>query len=247
MLWVLPIGSRFRPETYTTIYLLPIPLHLHTPLHYYTIFSSILSISWLTTLGPLNNGIGVIIRDHQGRMLKGFTGTIRGLSPMAIQLWSIHLGLNQARLANCDILTLETDNFNAYFEIVRKDGNGDMVCYWIVEQIKKLLGYNPEWENKIYFVAESANRSAHYLAAVGLNNWDAMHLVLKPFGRLQEKLDLDMGFGPPISQLLISPIHTYANGFVRGFAPTEDMVVYRGTVEVQDFQSDNGIGVAAAA
>lgn len=66
-----------------------------------------------------------------------------------------------------------------------------------------------------------------------------MHLVLKPIGRLQEKLDLDMGFGPPIL--------TDANGYVRGFAPTEELVVYRGAVEAQDFQSDNGVGVAAAA
>lgn len=147
--------------------------------------------------------------------------------------------LNQARLANYEILTLETDNFNPYFEIIRKNGKGDIACYWIVEQIKNLLVYNPDWENNIHFVAESANRSAHYLAAVGLNNWDAMHLVLKPIGRLQEKLDLDIGFGPPIL--------TDANGYVRGFAPTEELVVYRGAVEAQDFQSDNGVGAAAAA
>lgn len=194
-----------------------------------------------------NNGVGVIIRDHRGRMLKAYSGTMRGLSPMATQLWAIHLGLNQARLANCEFLSLETDNFNPYFEIIRKDGKGDRACFWIVEQIKKLLGFNPEWVNNIHFVAESANRSAHYLAAVGLNNWEAMHLVRKPCGRLQEKLDLDMGFGPPIPQLLISPIPTDANGFVRGFAPSEDLVVYRGAVEAQDFQSDNGVGAATAA
>lgn len=186
----------------------------------------------------------MIIRDHRGCLVRAFTGTMRGLSPMAAQLWAIHLGLNQARLANCGILTLETDNFNPYFEIKRKDGKGDRACYWIVEQIKKLLGFNPEWKNKLHFVAETAN---HYLAAVGPNNWAAMHLVLKPFGRFQEKLDLDMGFGPPISQLQITAIPTDANGNVRGFTPSEEIVVFRGTVEVQDFQSDNGVGAAAGA
>lgn len=53
-----------------------------------------------------------------------------------------------------------------------------------MEQIKKLLGYNPEWENKIKYVTDSDSRTAHYLAAVGLNNWDNMHVVFEPFGRL---------------------------------------------------------------
>lgn len=140
---------------------------------------------------------------------------------MATQLWAIHLRLNQAHLANCEILTLETDNFNLYFKIKRRDGKGDRACYWIVEQIKKLLGFNPELENNRHFMAESANRSVHYLAAVGLNNWVAMHLVLKPFGRLKEKLNLDMGFGPPITQLQITTIPTDLNRNVRGFAPSE--------------------------
>lgn len=147
------------------------------------------------------NGIGIIIRDFRGRMVRGVTGTMRGLSSLATQLWALHLGLNQARLSNCEMLTLETDNFNPFFEVSRLDGRGDRTCLWIVEQIKKLLAYQPEWETNFKYVAESSNRSAHYLAAVGLNNWSSMHYVLEPFGRLQEKLDLDMGFGPPISQL----------------------------------------------
>lgn len=169
-----------------------------------------------------NNGVGIIIRDHRGRMVKALIGTMRGLSPLATQLWALHMGLNQARLANCEVVMLETDNFNPYFEITRKDGRGDRTCSWIVEQINKLLSHNPEWANVVKYVADSANRVAHYLAVVGLNTWDAMYTTTVPFGRLQEKLDLDMGFGPPIPQLLVAPIPTDAQGQVLGFNPAGD-------------------------
>lgn len=186
-------------------------------------------------------GIGIVIRDHHGRLIKGLTGSMRGLSPLATQLWALHMGLNHDRFSNCEIVTLETDNFNPYFEVTRKDGRGDRTCLWIVEQIKKLLAYNPEWENTFKYVAESSNRASHYLAAVGLNNWDTMHSVFVPFGRLQKKLDLDMGFGPPIPQLQVTPIPTDAKGFVVGFAPVGEGPP---AVTPEDQISDNGGGGA---
>lgn len=33
-----------------------------------------------------SNGIGIIIRDHRGRMVMGLTGSMRGLSTLATQL-----------------------------------------------------------------------------------------------------------------------------------------------------------------
>lgn len=125
-------------------------------------------------------------------------GTMRGLLPLDTQLWAIHLGLNQARLSNCELVLLEIDNFNPFFKVTRQDGRDDRTCLWIVEQIKKLPGYKLEWENVIKYVSESSNRCAHYLVTVGLNNWSSMHFVLEPFGRLQEKMDLEMVFDPPI-------------------------------------------------
>lgn len=140
-------------------------------------------------------------------------------------------------MSNCELVHLETDNFNPFFEVTRQDNRGDRTCLWIVEQIKKLLGYSPECDNNIHYVPNSSNRSAHYLAIVGLNNWTSMHYILEPFGRLQEKLDPDMGFGPPIPQLLVSPIPLDEQGFVLGFAPVQDNVVESA---VQDQVSVNG-------
>lgn len=191
------------------------------------------------------NGIGIIIRDHRGRLVKAVSGTIKGLSNMATQLWAIHMGINQARLANCELLTVETDNYAPYHEVVRKDGRGDKNCLWIVEQIKKLLGYNPEWHNRFRIIPETSNRAANYLALVGLNNWTCMHLIFEPFGRLQEKMDLDMGFGPPIPQLQLLPIPRDALGYVQGFAPSGQVFPANRILSVPDFQSENGSGDAA--
>ncbi|KAK1361798.1 hypothetical protein POM88_046272 [Heracleum sosnowskyi] len=135
-------------------------------------------------------------------------------------------------LSKCELVSFETDNFNPFFEVTRLDGRGDRTCLWIVEQIKKLLGYNPEWENTIKYVTDSFNRSAHYLTAVGLNNWASMHFVFEPLGRLQEKMDLDMGFGPPIPQLQVTPLPTDEKGRVLGFAPVDVPAI--DTTQVQD-------------
>lgn len=109
-----------------------------------------------------------------------------------------------------------------------------------MKQIGTLLGYNPEWRNNIDYITESVNRAAHYLAALGLNNWKSMHSVYVPFGRLQEKIDFDIGFGPPIMQLQLTPIPTDDIGYLLGFAS-------QNAAEVPDQVSDNGGGAAAAA
>lgn len=142
-------------------------------------------------------------------------------------------------MLNCEIVTLKTNNFKPYFEITWKDGSGDMTCLWIVELIKKLLGHNLEWENAVHYIVESFTRAPHYLAAVGLNNRDTVHSVFVPFNRLQEKLDLDMGFASPIPKLQVTLIPTDNMGYVHGFAPNTDMI--------PDQISNNGGDGAAAA
>lgn len=42
-----------------------------------------------------------------------------------------------------------------------------------------------------------------------------MHCILQPFGRFQKKLDIDMVFGPPIPQLLVTPTPTDEQSFIR--------------------------------
>lgn len=73
-----------------------------------------------------------------------------------------------------------------------------------------------------------------------------MHYVLELFGRLQGKLDLDMGFGPPILQLQVTPISMDAQGCVRGFTPHGIIVLQQDTEESADLQSVIG-GTAAEA
>lgn len=66
-----------------------------------------------------------------------------------------------------------------------------------------------------------------------------MHHFFEPFGRLEEKLNLDMGYGPPIIQLQVSPIPMDSQGHVIGFAPLVDAPTIH-NVAAQDLASDNG-------
>lgn len=180
------------------------------------------------------NGVGIIITDHHGRLVKGLSGPIPGLPSLATQLWAIHTGLMHAQLEDCKFVTLETDNYLPYYEVERNDGRGDKSCAWVVEQIKKLLDHEA-WFTKVIYVDENANKAAHYLAAIGLKHWSGLHHFYEPFGRLQERMNLDMGFGPPLPQLISTPIPRDENGDIRGFAPR---------AAVPDYHSDNGGGAA---
>lgn len=61
-------------------------------------------------------GIGVVIRDHRGTILKMYSGTIRNLTPRASELWSFIIGLRGAFFENEHLIILETDNMEAVKE-----------------------------------------------------------------------------------------------------------------------------------
>lgn len=61
-----------------------------------------------------------------------------------------------------------------------------------------------------------------------------MHYVLEPFGCLQEKMGLDMGFGRPNPQLQVTPIPIDHQGMVLGFASVDVTIVI---VVVQEIKS----------
>lgn len=138
--------------------------------------------------------------------MKGLVGfNPPDLSNMVTQLWALHMGVAQAKLMNLEHICLETDNLKPFHEITRMDGKGDPSVAWIVEQIKKLLD-EEAWTHKVILVNENTNKSAYYLATVGLKKFTSMREFFTPFGRLQERLDLDMGFGSSFPQLRITPI-----------------------------------------
>ncbi|KAK1355907.1 hypothetical protein POM88_049163 [Heracleum sosnowskyi] len=44
---------------------------------------------------------------------------------MATQLWALHMGLKHARNEQFELITLETDNHQVFYEVIRQDGRGD--------------------------------------------------------------------------------------------------------------------------
>lgn len=103
---------------------------------------------------------------------------------------------------------------------MRKNSRRDKFCFWIAEEINKKFNYNQiKYGKSFHFVEEHVNRSATYLATLEINEWNSLHLVRESFGRLQEKLNLNMNFDPSHPQLHVTPIPRDVRGFVRGFAP----------------------------
>lgn len=57
-----------------------------------------------------DSGLGVVLRDHRGAILKIYSGTIRDRTKIGNELWSFVIGLRGAFSEDKNLVILETDN-----------------------------------------------------------------------------------------------------------------------------------------
>lgn len=132
-----------------------------------------------------NSGIGVVIRDHRGTILKMYSGTICNRTPRASELWSLVIGLKGAFFGNEHLVILETD----YIEAVKEwddwrwylDPNHAGLIQQL-EQRKK----DPRLVLWINVVSQSENIMARWLAEDGAQNRTLMVLFRRLFRRVKE-------------------------------------------------------------
>ena len=60
--------------------------------------------------------LGIVLRDHEGAILRMYSGTIRNLTPRANELWPMLVGLQGAFFEHENRVELETDNEEALKE-----------------------------------------------------------------------------------------------------------------------------------
>lgn len=89
------------------------------------------------------------LMDKNGKHLvfKHWKGVVRGITPQNLDSQQINIDVNEHKLINADII-------NKY------DQNGNLVLYFIVVELSKLLKYNPTKATKlniIYFIIEFIN------------------------------------------------------------------------------------------
>ncbi|KAL1811943.1 hypothetical protein ACET3Z_022008 [Daucus carota] len=63
-----------------------------------------------------DSGIGIVLRDRKGTIIKMYYGTIRNLTMRANELWALLVGLKGAFIEQENMVELETDNGEAVKE-----------------------------------------------------------------------------------------------------------------------------------
>ena len=110
---------------------------------------------------------------------------------------------------------LETDNTHAYEILLDQDPEAieEEDLEEVVRQIENLSNTynntrqddNSKWVCELVAVHSSQNRAALCMAQYGMTNYSSLVEVPVPFAELQEKLDMDMGFGPHADFLEVLP------------------------------------------
>lgn len=154
-----------------------------------------------------SNGVGVLIRDHEGKMLWGALGPMPGLSNVQALLWGVHAGMVEALNLGFEKTQIETDNREVH-DVIR------LQEYAFIEPDLEevLLQINSLHRN--FFIPDATvrdislvpirmNRSAEYLAEYSLSNLNAFESFSGSFGSLQYHLDRDMGLGRPFNDRIM--------------------------------------------
>ncbi|KAK8598482.1 hypothetical protein V6N13_094451 [Hibiscus sabdariffa] len=103
---------------------------------------------------------GGLIRDHEGRWVRGFARSVGVCSPIESELWAVHEGLVQAWALGLRRVVVEVDSLTVLRLMLHR--NGTEVPMTIVLHIFELL--NRDWLIKFVHVYREANAVADRLA-----------------------------------------------------------------------------------
>ncbi|KAK1370198.1 hypothetical protein POM88_036294 [Heracleum sosnowskyi] len=142
-----------------------------------------------------NSGIGVVIRNHEGNIIRMITGTIKGLTRENNQLWAMLKALQRVCIENLTHYILETDDRNMIniIDHYMEGGVGDQfeLAHQIIHIIK-----DQRFVSDFELVDSNRNILATYLARNGGETRDRLYVVTEPFGRVQEIQNFDLGLAP---------------------------------------------------
>lgn len=149
---------------------------------------------------PLRNGnrsgIGVVIRDQRGKIIRLFAGSLGIEDKRVNEFYAMFQGLVRAYVDDQDVIELETDNLAAHWEWINSMNNGvPHEHLYIVQQLNQRKA-----DENLSLVTRGidtdSNEMAMYLARHGAENYKKMVIISQPFGRIHEIWSHDMGLGP---------------------------------------------------
>lgn len=110
-----------------------------------------------------NSGIGIVIRDDEGKLVKIVYGSIRNLTVRGCELWAMLAGLRSDFLSNKKKIELESDNDEAVREWLGSNWFIDDNHSELIEQLNQRKK-DPNLKLDVREIDPSQNRLARYLA-----------------------------------------------------------------------------------
>lgn len=158
------------------------------------------------------NGIGIILRDHNGFLLWGIMGPIHGLSHFQTQLWAIHMGMKEAYARGRNDMLIETEHVES-FRILKRQNFEEASHEGLVGAIQAINACQPllhsEFEPicRVYTIGEERNQVARFAAGYGMLNHSGLVNIDYSFMALRDLLDIDIGWGPHLPALQVQQDH----------------------------------------
>lgn len=140
------------------------------------------------------SGIGMVMRDSEGELLKLSTGILPSAAPLENKLNAILHGLKRSFEDNYKEVILETDNLDA-FQVLKNFPHA--VPNGVEDVARKIFIRlnDPRWFYGIVYVYPNRNPIDIYLARFGGEKCNQLYTLKRPVGAVEELLSLDLGFG----------------------------------------------------
>ena len=147
--------------------------------------------------GQNRNGIGIVVRDDTGQLLRLTYGTIPGLTNLNSALWAILIGMRRAFQDQYTRVLIETDNIQGYRECkyYTEEGITPHTRQTFRFILSRLKDHNICYDIKL--VHPQRNQSARRLATLGRQNLHDLQTYDRPVANIEEFLNMDLGLGPP--------------------------------------------------
>ena len=148
-------------------------------------------------------GIGVVIRNSRGRILRMLSGSLGIRNRRVNEFHAMLEGCKRAYAEDWEHFILESDHFESFWEWYNSGLEGvNPEHAFVVQQLNQRKA-DINFEMEVTLCDHNANELASYLANYGAHNYKVMVVIPQPFGRVFELWSLDMGLGPVDQQFMV--------------------------------------------